>query len=100
MVRPVQDDRACARGDRRLAWQQGQDRQAQRRREPGYRIEIWNHVDPDLDGVQERQGSLAPGWRRTEAKARTVDHHRGGVTFTAAAFRSMPALRRRDRVSR
>ena len=35
MVRPVPDDRAGARRDRRLVGEQGQDRQAQCRREPG-----------------------------------------------------------------
>ena len=77
MVRPVPMIAPGARGDRRLARREGQDRQAQRRREPGDRVEIRHHVDPDADDLQERRDGLAPGRRRAEAEAGAVDHRRG-----------------------
>ena len=109
------------------AGRQGQDRQAQRRREPGTAVEIRHHVDPDPDDVQERRDGLAPGRRRAEAEAGAVDHQRGltarasdkclkrpasnqpavfygrmsgSDAYQPAACRSPQALRRRDRASR
>ena len=58
------------------ARRQGQDRQAQRRREPEHRGEIRHHVDPDADAVQERRNCLAPGRRGAEAEAAAVDQRR------------------------
>src|SRR5262249_62334866 len=85
MVWSVPDDRASTRGDRWFAWRQGQDRQAQCRREPAYRDQIRHPVDPDADDLQERPDGLAPDRRCAQAEARAVDH-RGGVTIEPESF--------------
>ncbi len=41
---------------------------------PTNRGEIRDHVDPDPDAVQERRARFAPGRRRAEGQAGTVDH--------------------------
>ena len=87
VVRPLPHDRAGAGRDRRRDGRQGQDRQAQRRREPGRGVEIRHHVDPDSDDLQERRDGLAPGRRRAQAEARAVDHHRG-LTLSHSEFSS------------
>ncbi|CAA9258018.1 MAG: Thioredoxin, partial [uncultured Blastococcus sp.] len=55
VVRPLQDDRARAGGDRRRARRQADDREAQHRREPADRPRLPGHVDPDHDGLPGRQ---------------------------------------------
>src|SRR6195256_1143326 len=74
MVRPLPYDRAGARRDFRGDGRQGQDRQAERRREPEDGLEIRRDVDPDPDDLQGRRNGLAPGRRRTEAEAAAVDY--------------------------
>jgi thiol-disulfide isomerase/thioredoxin len=58
----------------------GQDRQAERRREPEDGLEIRRDVDPDLDDLQGRRNGLAPGWRSTKAEAAAVDYGRGLIS--------------------
>src|ERR1700752_351235 len=83
MVRALPHDCAGSGRDRRHDERQGQDREAQRRREPGDGRQVRHHVDPDADAVQERRARLAPGRRRAEAEAGAVDHHRDGLTYPA-----------------
>src|SRR6476469_4789374 len=89
MVRPVPHDRARARRDFRRDGRQGQDREAQRRREPEDGLEIWRDVDPDADDLQGRRDGLAPGRRRAEAEA--VDHRCGLIRWLQINYSSRPA---------
>jgi hypothetical protein len=77
MVRPVPNDCSCARRDCRRDGRQGQDRQAERRREPEDRVEIRCDVDPDADDFQGRRDGFPPGWRRAQSEASAVDHRCG-----------------------
>src|SRR5271169_4163719 len=79
MVRPLPHDRTRARRDFRRDGRQGQDREAERRREPEDGLEIRRDVDPDPDDLQGRRDGLAPGRRRAEAEAAAVDYG-GGLT--------------------
>src|SRR3982074_24065 len=74
MVRPLPHDRTRARRDFRRDGRQGQDREAQRRREPEDGLQIRRDVDPDADDLQGRKKGLAPGRRRAEAEAAAVDY--------------------------
>src|SRR6187399_1801735 len=74
MVRPLPHDRPRPRRDFRRDGRQGQDREAERRREPEDGLEIRRDVDPDPDDLQGRRDGLAPGRRRAEGKAATVDY--------------------------
>src|SRR6202008_1586765 len=77
MVRPLSDDSARARRDRRHYGRQGQDREAQRRREPEDSVEVRRDVDPDPDDLQGRRNGFAPGWRCAQGKTAAVDHRCG-----------------------
>src|ERR1700738_4878428 len=74
MVRPLPHYCARARRDFRRDGRQGQDREAERRREPEDGLEIRRDVDPDPDDLQGRRNGLAPGRRRAEAEAAAVDY--------------------------
>src|SRR5882757_2439288 len=78
MVRPLPHDRTRARRDFRRDGRQGQDREAQCRREPEDGIEVRRDVDPDPDDLQGWRDGLPPGRRRAEGEAAAVDH-RGGL---------------------
>ncbi len=82
MVRPLPHDRAGPRGALGLARRQGQDREAQHRREPEGHRQVRHSVDPDLDALQERPDGLPPGRCRAEKQARAVDHHLGLTPLT------------------
>src|ERR1700738_3432720 len=95
MVRPLPHDRTRARRDRRRDGREGQDREAQCRREPEDRIEIRRDVDPDPDDLQGRRDGFAPGRRRAEAKAAAVDFRCGLICFTTeicGTAGAMPAV--------
>src|SRR4029077_10064009 len=83
MVRALSHDRTGARGDRRHAQWQGQNREAQRRRESADRSQVRHPVDPDADDLQGGPDGFTPDRRGAEAEAGTVDH-RGGVTRRAS----------------
>src|SRR3954454_2371653 len=91
MVRPLPHDRTRARRDRRRDGRQGQDREAQRRREPEDRVEIWRDVDPDPDDLQGRRNGLPPGLRGAEGEAAAVDHFRGLIRLAQEYFWKRPA---------
>src|ERR1700738_5470630 len=74
MVWYLPHDRTRARRDFRRHGRQGQNREAERRREPKDGLEIRRDVDPNADDLQGRRDGLAPGRRRTEAEAAAVDY--------------------------
>src|ERR1700738_4481614 len=78
MVRPLPQNRARARRDFRRDVRQGQDRQAERRREPEDGLEVRRDVDPDPDDLQGRRNGFAPGWRCAQGKTAPADQ-RGGL---------------------
>src|SRR6266851_3604991 len=86
MVRPLPHDRTRAL---RYFWRdgrQGQDREAERRREPEDGLEIRRDVDPDADDLQGGRDGFAPGRRRAEAEAAAVDHRRGVIARAQQLF--------------
>src|SRR6476620_5433725 len=91
MVRPLPRAGARARRDFGRDGRQGQDREAQRRRESEYGLEIWRDVDPDADDLQGRRDGLAPGRRRAEAEAAAVDHRCGLIRWLQINYSSRPA---------
>src|SRR6185437_8832440 len=82
MVRSLPHDRSRTRRDRRRDGREGQDREAQCRREPENGVEIWRDVDPDPDDLQGRRDGLAPGRRSAEAEAAAVDFRCGLIRAT------------------
>src|SRR3984957_17500384 len=94
MVRPLPLDRARARRDFRRDGRQGQDREAERRREPENGVEIRRDVDPNADDLQGRRDGLAPGRRRTEAEAAAVDYGCALSDSCHNYFRQRPAISR------
>src|SRR6185295_3909458 len=93
MVRPLPHDRACTRRDFRCDGRQGQDREAERRREPEDGLEIRRDVDSDPDDLQGRRDGLPPGRRRAEAEAAAVDYGCGLIGFPFAYFETAGASR-------
>ena len=90
MIAPALEEIAGSLGE------QGQDRQAQRRRESADRGQVQHPVDPDADDLQERRDVLAPDRRRAEAEARAVDHGGGVVDcFCILAHKSKSVILRR-----
>src|SRR5271155_692664 len=88
MVRPLPHDRTRAGRDFRRDGRQGQDREAERRREPEDGLEIRRDVDPDPDDLQGRRDGLAPGRRRAEAEAAAVDYGCGLIRLETSIFES------------
>src|ERR1700722_4693762 len=86
MVRSLPHDRAGARRDFRRDGRQGQDREAERRREPKDRLEIWRDVDPDPDDLQGRRDGVASGRRRAKAEVAAVDHRGGLITICLSDY--------------
>src|SRR5438477_3610490 len=93
MVRALSHDRTGARGDRRHAQWQGQNREAQRRRESADRGQVRHPVDPDADDLQGGPACFAPDRRGAEAEAGAVDH-RGGLSaaLRATAYLIRPLM--------
>src|ERR1700722_11761768 len=81
MVQSLPHDRAGARRDFRRDGRQGQDREAERRREPEDCLEIRRDVDPDADDLQGRRDGVASGRRRAEGEAAALDPRRGLITI-------------------
>src|SRR5688572_15167011 len=85
MVRPLQDDCAASGGAFNRAERQGEDRQAQYRREPADDDPLRGALDPDADPVQERGAGGHEGWGWAEERPAEVDPERRRV----AAFLSI-----------